>query len=229
MDRKQTNLRRCRWLQLAAAAALVAVNGGCSLFVMAGKMMKGDPAIPSDFEQYTHKSLTEEGQTVAVLCSTPEGIKKDFPSLSIDLLSEVSHRLRAEKIEVVPPHEVARWIDDNGGQVGELGELARAVKADYVIHIHLDQFSYKEDNSPNLFRGRCSGVVNVWEVPDDEDKKPAGAARQVYSKSFNSTYPTHQPVPVDQTPATVFRHKYLTRVADELARLFYPTRPGALF
>lgn len=214
---------RRRSLLGGLAIALLPFGLGCSLFVMAGKMIQGDPMDDSDFEEYSRKSLKEEGKKVAVLCSTPESIKSEFASLDADLLAELSRHLATEEIDVIPPHRVSSYADDHGGRIDDLGELADAVNADYLIHVQIDNFDYREANSPNLFRGRCSGQVVAYEV---EDTGGRTGARQIYSKSFTSVYPTHQPVSVEDVSATVFRKKYLDRIADELSRLFYKHRTG---
>ncbi len=227
MNEQSRTMNRRRWLQLATAGVVLA-NGGCSLFVMAGKMILGNPVLPADFTAYTKIDLVKADEVSAVICTTPEGIRGDFPSLGVDLLAEISRRLKVENIKVADPHLVAKWVDDNNGELGDFSDLAQTVDADIVNHTQIDTFAYKEENSPNLFRGRCSGAVMVWQVPTGEGKKKdvVMPAKQIYSKAFNSIYPVHQPVSVDQMTATVFRRKYLTRVSEEICRLFYPHPSG---
>lgn len=208
---------------------LVSANG-CSLFVMAGKMIMGDPMVGDDFGEFTKKPMTDGKSKVAILCSAPESIKDNYAGLQIELLNEVSRKMSIHEINIVKPHLVARWIDDNGGQIDDLDNLASEVDADYIVKIEVDHFSYREENSPNLFRGRCDGKVTVYEFTrEDSSKKTEGPGREVYQKGFKSTHPTHQPVPADQTSELIFRKKFINRVGDEIARLFFKHRAGSDF
>jgi len=217
-------------LAFALISLLLFAGNGCSLGVMFGKMIMGDPMIGDDFEAFTKKSLTDGDVKVAILCSAPESIKDDFAGLQIELLNEVSRKMSIHEIDMVKPHLVARWIDDNGGVVDDLESLAEEVDADYIVKIEVDHFSYREENSPNLFRGRCNGQVTVYQFTRDaSSKKPDGAPKMVYERGFKSVHPTHQPVPADQTSALIFRKKFMDRVGDEIARLFFKHRAGADF
>jgi hypothetical protein len=197
---------------------------------MFGKMLIGDPMIGDDFKSFTGKSLTDGDKKIAILCTAPESVRDDFAGLQIELLNEVSRKMSIHEIKVVKPHLVARWIDDNGGVIDDLGALAHEVDADYVVNIVVDHFSYREENSPNLFRGRCNGHVTVYEFSRDETtKEPSGSGKNVYEKGFKSIHPTHQPVPIDQTSELIFRKKFMDRVGDEIARLFFKHRAGSDF
>jgi hypothetical protein len=218
----------CRWLAaLALCLACLSGGSGCSLFVMAGKMLIGDPMLDSDFEAYTKKSLKDKGKKVVIICETPEAIKLDFSSLDVDLLAQLARRLSQEGIEVVSPHKVASWIDDNGGIGDDVGELAEKMEADFVVRVHLDNFDYREENSPNLYRGRASGAIDVFEVVKKDNRPPK--IEHVYSKGFQSIYPRHKPVGGEEVQAAVFRKRYLDRLSDEIGRTFYKTRPGSDF
>lgn len=209
---------------------LLCTGAGCSLSVMAGKMLFGDPMIGDDFKGVTGKSLTEKGKKVAVICNTPESVRDEFSALGVELLREICTKMRGHKIDVIPSSKIASWIDDNGGEVGNLNELAQKIEADYIVRIDIDQFSYQEENSPNLFRGRAAGSVTVFEVLYNE-QKTAKVKRlsEIYSKRFASVYPVHQAVPADQTSPIIFRKKYMDRVSDEISRLFYRHRAGSDF
>lgn len=230
-------------LKLCLLVAFLIPVSGCSLGVMLGKMIVGEPMIGDDFKSQTGKSMTDKGNKIAILCSTPESVKDQFASLQVELLSDVSRKMSIHEIDVVKPHLVARWIDDNGGVTEGLGDLAAEVDADYIVDIKVDHFSYREENSPNLFRGRCNGQVIVYEFErDEEDKKDSSDkkaskkkssktlhAKLVYQRNFKSTHPANQPVPADQTSELIFRKKFMDRVGDQIARLFYKHRAGVEF
>jgi hypothetical protein len=213
-------------LAWAGLCALVIANAGCSLFVMAGKMINGDPLTKPAFEDYTGKSMPDEGKKVAVICSAPESIKLEYPSIEADMLGDLTRTLATQKIDIIKPHKVASWIDDNGGVVDDIAELAREVGAEYVIQVRIDNFTYKEENSPTLLRGRSSGSVTVWETDLDDSKSHA---QQIFNNGFSSVYPNHQPRSDTEVTPSAFRKKFLTDITRDVGQNFYKYRIGSDF
>ena len=206
------------WLLLAAWTLALP---GCSLGVMAGKMLFGDPLTPCAFTGQTGVDLAKEGKRVIVVCSIPDVVRSDFPSLEVDLLDGVARQLKRRDIAIVSPDDVASWLDDNGGRWDDPSEMAEHFKADYVVHVDLDRFTYKEENSPDLFRGRALGNVIAYEAVRSDGRT---TARRVFEREFNSEYPAHHPVSVTTISARNFRKQYLDRVTGEVAHMFYNHR-----
>ncbi len=188
---------------------------------MAGKMFFGDPKMECVFKQRTDVDLTKQHKKVLVVCSTPEAIGVDYPSLSFDLVDGVIRRLKLRGIEVVNPDELATWMDDNGGQWGNPSELAGQFDADYIVHIDLNRFDYREENSPTLFRGRAVGSVFAYEVYRVDGRKEA---KEVFVSEFTSVHPKNYPVSTDRISAKSFRKQYLDRISTQLAQMFYDHR-----
>jgi hypothetical protein len=218
---------RMRGLCVLIAGGMMLGLSGCSLFVMAGKMLAGDPKIPSAFEQVSRVNLTKGKKKVLVICSTPEYIKADYPSLNFDLTDGVIRRMRLRGIEVISPDLVTTWIDNQGGFTQyDANELAQEFDADYIVHVDIDRFDYKEENSVALFRGRMNGHVYGYEV-----RKTGGMkmAQSVFAREITSVYPTHHPVSSNEMSAGTFRKRYLDIAANEVARLFYDHRLSETF
>lgn len=208
---------------------------GCKLLLGVIMLIDGPPREDADFKRYTHRDMTAKGQKVIVLCSAPESARAGNSAIEVDLITEVSRRMQAHGIEVVDPGQVATWMDDNGSDFSEADmiEIGRKFNAHYVVHIDVDDFAYRPENSPGLYQGRAEGNVSVVALPDEKTQKdkPVGMRpwKLIYNKPFSSSYPMHQPVSADQISEPVFRKKFLDRVAEELARLFYDHRPGEEF
>jgi hypothetical protein len=206
-----------RALILTAALAACALSG-CSLFVMAGKMIFDNPKVPSAFKTMTHVDLAKSGKTLLVVCSMPEAIKAEFPSVGYDLVDGVARRLKTRGIKVVNPDEVATWMDENGGRFTTANDLTDQFDADYIVHIDINQFDYHEENSPTLFRGTAIGNVFVYQVEVIGGSKQT---REAFVREFTSVYPGTHPVSVDQMSSKVFTKRYLERVSGQLAQMFY--------
>ena len=271
-----TRHSRNPWWVTALVCGCFLELSGCSLFVMAGKMLQGDPTVDAEFDRwYGGKSMAKTQKKVAVVCSTPESVKSEFSSLDISLASEVSRKLHIHDINVIKAHRVASWMDDHGGLDFDMKELGDDLGAELVVAIKLEDFDFREENSPDLFRGKARGSLMVYELQyetskskkskngkekesksdaDSKKKKPSNAdkaggdkksnkkddeeaeskakvvgVRQVYLKTFDTSYPAHQPISIEQMQPETFRKKFLDRVADELSRTFYRHKVGVEF
>ena len=89
---------------------------GCSLGVMAGKALLGDPKTPSEFRNRTGTDLTKGDKTLLVIVQTPQGVETELPSLDLDLIDSITRRLKLHGVKVIEPDRVAKWIDTNGGR-----------------------------------------------------------------------------------------------------------------
>ena len=145
------------------------------------------------------------------------------PSLDLDIIDAVSRRLQIENVDVVDPHKVGTWIDDNGGikESTKLDPIGVKFNADYIILIKFNSFGYREDHSPNLYRGHASYKVVVVEMVKDEHAKSGKRAKMLYSHAFGSKHPANRPVAVEEvgTPE-LFKSQYMARLSQDLARLF---------
>ena len=224
-----SNLSRRLWLRAAGGmlcGAFVCSQPGCSLGVMFGKMIGGDPKIPAEFKSRTGVNLAKGKNTVLVVCSTPASVEADLATLKYDLIDGVTRRMKLHDVKVINPDLVASWIDEHGGIGPNPSELAKDFEADYIVHIDIEAFGLREPNSPKLLRGRSSGFVRVFKV---EENGPQRVAHNVYSNEFTSSYPTHQPISEQGQKALTFQKDYIDRVCDQLAEKFYDHRPGTDF
>lgn len=214
------DMRRVAGLRAALLAVLAGLSG-CQLVTMAGKMIMGDPVVTCAFTQQTHIDLVKDERTVLVVCQVPQSVRKTFPSLSYDILDGVTRRLKREGVGIVSPNDVASWLDDNGGRWEDVSELAEAFDADYIVDIDVNRFTHTEENSPDLFRGRASGMVVAYEVRTIDGLK---TTHHAFEREFNSEYPSHHPISVTSISSKTFRKQYVDRVCNELAHLFYNHR-----
>ena len=229
MDETVFNSSRRLWLKAASGVlcgAMVCALPGCSLGVMFGKMLTGDPMIPAEFKSRTRVDLAKGKHTVLVVCTTPTSVESDLATLKFDLIDGVTRRMKLNGVKVINPDLVATWIDEHSGIGSDPSELARDFEADYIVHIDVEAFGLREPNSPKLLRGQSSGFVRVFKV------EAAGSQRQahsIYTSEFTSSYPTHQPISEQGRTAVTFQKDYVDRVCDQLAKKFYDYRPGTDF
>ena len=221
----QPDVKRRQFLLLAGAgAASLVLLPGCSLGVMFNRMLVGDPMIPAEFKSMTKVDLTKGDRKIMVVCSTPASVDDELSTLKLDLIDGVTRRMKVRGIDVVDPDKIASWIDDHGA-VSDPSELAQDFDTNYIAWIDIKRFTFREESSPKLLRGKCTGFIRVYRVTPG----PKGAPKYtdtVYETEFDETYPKLQPVSETGKSAVLFQKEYVNRTCETLAEKFYDHRPG---
>lgn len=210
---------------LLAIAVAAAGLSGCQIVTGLMLIAGGRPEVKSDFENRTLKSLRDKDRQVLVLCTAPDEIRREFSAVDLDLIAEVSRQLKIQKVKLVDAHAVAKWIDSHGDEIENVAEIAADLKADYVVQIRLEQFSYQDPASPGLMQGLAQAKVQVFEFTPAPDDTRLPVAKRIYSTPFTLRYPDRQPVPAERESASVFRKRFIEQMGDGIAKLFYDHRP----
>lgn len=208
-------LRRCA--ACLAIASAVWTLGGCSLFVMAGKMFFGDPKQAAPFRSTTDVDLTDGEKSVLIVATTPQSVKAESSNVDLEVVERVSRLLRNKGVKVYPSKKVLTWLDERGGQWGDAGEIAEKFDADYIVEIDVDRFTHLEDNSVDLYRGNAVGNVRAYEVVTVDGRRTASPC---FTREFTCTYPSHAPKPAHQISEETFRKEFLHRVCTQISQLF---------
>jgi hypothetical protein len=220
-SRLTSRSRRTANLGLAMALLAIFTQSGCSLFVMAGKALFGDPEVTAPFSRAANVDLRTGQHRVLIVASTPEAIKSEFPTTNTDLLERVTRHLKTARVNVVNPNKVATWLDDNGGYWEDPDELAKAFDVDYIIHIDVAQFRLQDTNSPDLYQGFVSGNVYGYEVRTGEKGK---TAHRVFNRAIEKEFPEGHPQLSDRMSRQSFQQEFLDRTGLQMAQLLYNFR-----
>jgi hypothetical protein len=207
---------------VAAAAATIAL-AGCSLAVMTGKAIFGNPVVDCSFKQVTKIDLVESKKSVLVLCTVPESVNSRYPAINQRILEGVTRNLKREGIKVVNANRVLTWLDDRNGVWGSPDELAADFDAGYIIHIELTDFTHRAENSPGMYQGKSMGEVHAYQVVKDGASK---RAESIFVNEYRSDYPPNNPISANQASSKIFLEKYISRISRELAQMFYDHTPG---
>lgn len=217
-----------RHLAGLVVAAVIVSSSGCSLFVMAGKAIFGDPKIPAEFRTATGTDLTQGSDPVVIICTAPHRILSEFPSLQIDIVDRVSRNLETRNVRVVPSGDVARWFDDHG-EWGDYSEMAAEFDAKFVIHVDVREFDYRVPESESLMQGRTEGRISVHEVTKSPNSKLtsrnfSAPVSLAFDSNFTQTFPTSYPVPRENRSEDLFVQGFMDRVAQHISQHFYDYR-----
>lgn len=212
------------------ALALLAGSSGCSMFVMAGKAIFGDPKVASPFTAATGEKLTDSKEAIVIICDAPHRVQSKFPAVQIDILDRVARDLETQGINVVPSGDVARWFDDHG-EWGDYSELASQFKAGYVLHINLRKFDHQVPESANLMQGKAEGHLSVYRVRDGKAKdispglsKYDSPVSMVFDRDFKLEFPTTYPVARESRSEDQFVQEFMDRTALHLSQHLYDYR-----
>lgn len=235
MDERSAEVSRRKALRLlvGTAGGLSALTSvGCfKMMVGTGKMLFGDPKLPSEFTKLTRVDLSKGTQTVLVMCSTPESVDENVSTLRYDLIKGITRRLKLNGVKIINPDRIAEWLDANdgisvaeySGTVTGITELARDFETDYIAWIDVQKFYLHEPNSAKLLRGHTSGYIRVFKVEEQAGQR---SALKIYQTEFSLMYPQLQGISEEDRSLVVFQNDYLNNLCSHLSERFYDHRPG---
>jgi len=192
---------------------------GCSMVVLAGKVFMGDPKQPAKFKMGTGTNLEKGKHRILVVASAPYSANLNGHALDLDILDGVTRRIKRKGVKVVSSAKVSTWMDDNGGVFNDPDDLLEDFETDFIVHIAVESYSYLEENSTSMYRGRCAGTVTVYEVVEDDDDQKKTV--EVWSNGFSSLYPQAYPISHEQVTPELFQQRFTDRLNTQLAQLFY--------
>jgi uncharacterized protein YbjQ (UPF0145 family) len=160
-----------------------------------------------------------KGKKVAVVCRPPSSMQFQDPRIARDLAAEVGRHIKdnCKKVTLVDDRKVENWCDSNTWD--EFVEVGKALGADVVVGIDLEQFSIHEGQT--LYKGRANVTLVVQDCKEEEGKR-------LFEKTMPQVvYPPNNCVPASDIQAAQFRRGYVKVLADHVGRHFYGHDPYA--
>lgn len=186
-----------------AALALLPLLSGCSTLLTVAYLVRPND-VPAEFAGL-------KGSHVAIVCRPIVELEFSDAGSARELTTIVDQQLRqrVRGINVIGQHEVERWLDENSWV--DYPALGKAIDADYVVGIDLEQFRLFEGST--LYRGRAAVTVRVFEVKTGE---------AVFQKRIDKyEFPANGAIPTSDRSETEFRAMFLTMLGQRIARSFY--------
>ncbi len=204
-----------RWNRLAIGLALVAVmlvSTGCTDALVTAVYLIRGREVPGDYEGL-------KGKKVAVVCRPLVGLAYRDSHVAQDLSRAVGLLLKrnVKKIEIVDQGKVENWIDEHSWE--EYTQVGKAMKADMVVGIDLEQFNIYEGQT--VYQGKARVSVKVY----DCQKKELAFEKQLPQV----VYPPNHVVSAAEVQESDFRKEFLGVLADYIGILFYRHDPYAHF
>jgi hypothetical protein len=189
---------------LAVAVSLLAITlGGCSTLGTIAYLIQPND-VPAEFDGLRGKHVAVVCRPIVELQFSDAGSARELAGIVGALVGQ-----NVRKVKVISQQEVARWIDENDWV--DYGTLGKAVDADMVVGIDLEQFRIHEGTT--LYRGRGSAIVRVFDV-DEQD--------MVFERRLEDfAYPGTGGVPTTDRSESQFRAMFLQIFGRRIARLFH--------
>lgn len=153
-----------------------------------------------------------EKHRVVVICRPPASNSYSFAGASRELAMRVSDLLEMNVpgIEVVNQKEVDNWIDES--DLTDFKDVAKAVKADMVVHVELDNFDLYKGKT--LYQGNAEITTTVYDMQEK--------GKRVWERNLGQVlYPTNSGIPAQDKPVQHFQREFVVVLADRIARNFY--------
>jgi hypothetical protein len=183
--------------------------GGCQTVLFSAMYLFQGTTKDADYDGLNKKK-------VVVVCREATGMEFTDPNVAKDIDKLVTTRLTKNgyKMEMVDPSKVERWEDENSWD--EFLTVGRAMKADMVLGIDLEQFGIRQGQT--VYQGRANATVRVVDCK---------TGKEVFSKPIAPLiYPPNHMVSVADRQEAEFRREFEDVLADRLARFFYPHDPN---
>jgi hypothetical protein len=169
-----------------ALLAIAGFAGGCGALAAPFVLFVPEPKPPMVKAEFAGLS----NKTVAVLVYADMAVQYDYPYAREELSWAVNRHLNknVKGVRTIDPTRVVRYQDGDPRLASQSpAQVGRALGADYVLFISLNEFSTRERGSVNLAKGRISANASVWETrPAQEGTDPCVWRRDAVSVSEGS-------------------------------------------
>jgi len=186
---------------------------GCNILAYPAYLLFGQPSRTIKAE-YAHLA----DRTVALVLAGPPAIDFEYPYARNDLGLAVRGALgqHVKNIRLVPQEKVddLQRSDPAWLSLG-LGEIAAKLGAQRVLYLELVQFTMREPESINLFRGHIWAEVSVYEADASQPHRPS------YQTQVQVVHPEQAPLPAGPSAQIAVWRQSLSLFAQELTGKFY--------
>lgn len=207
MERSRTRSWNFHSLALViVAASTVISSGGCAPILATGiYVIQGGNMVPAEFEGL-------KDQRVVVVCRPPSSNEYRHAGASRAVSQRVSELLvdHVKNIDVVSPRDVDEWLDQSDW--GDFKELGKAVKADKVVYVELNDFDLFKGTT--LYQGRADISVTIYDMKNN--------GKMAWDRHLGEIlYPTNSGIPAQDKPEQQFEREFVNIVATRVAEHFY--------
>lgn len=199
------------WMLLMLLASIIAPSGCTGALATAVWVLKG-PNVDAEFDGLRGKRVAVVCRPLVSLTYRDSGVAKDIARQMNSLLQK-----NVYKIEMIDQRKIDEWIDEHSWD--EYTEIGEALRADMVVGIDLERFRIFQGQT--VYQGKANVVLKVYDCQSGE---------LVFERRLPEViYPPNSPRSTGSQQESDFRREYVSVLADQIARHFYPHDPHADF
>lgn len=198
---------------LLAASVLISASGCPALLATGIYVLDGGNMVPAECDGL-------KGQRVVVMCKPPSSHDFRHAGAARAVAAKVSELLakNVKDIDVVNPREVDNWVDESDW--GDFRDLAKAVHADKVVQVELEDFELYKGKT--LYQGRADVKVTAYDMKDH--------GKILWDNHVGEVlYPVNSGIPAQDKPVQQFEREFVEVVASRVAMNFYRHDPNEAF
>jgi len=192
-----------RWAVLACLAVIP--SAGCTQLLLTSMYFIKGVETPAEFKDL-------KGTKTAVVCRPLVELQYSSSNAAAQLarVTGILLKSKIKKIDIVNPQKIEQWADEQAWD--EFTEVGKAMKADHVMGIEIEQFSLYQGQT--LYQGRARVKVVVHDMKQNGDV--------VFERSLPEIiYPPNAGIPTSEKAEEEFRKQFIGVVADRIGRFFY--------
>lgn len=196
-------------------AALLPLATSCNLLVPLVFVGEPKKRVLPEFDKLTNRR-------VVILVWTDPSTLFDYPYARFELATYIGDKLSAEtlrrklNVDVVDSRDAEDYLQKNVDAQIDPQALGRAFDADYVVHLEILKFQFRDPDQPQFLRGEIHASVSVHDVRADPDQ-----LRRYELAPVKCSYPKGSPVLMSATNSPLVREATYHKFAEEVARKFY--------
>ena len=198
---------------LLAASVLISASGCPALLATGIYVLDGGNMAPAECDGL-------KGQRVVVMCKPPSSHDFRHAGAARAVAAKVSELLakNVKDIDVVNPREVDNWVDESDW--GDFRDLAKAVHADKVVQVELEDFELYKGKT--LYQGRADVKVTAYDMKEH--------GKILWDNHVGEVlYPVNSGIPAQDKPVQQFEREFVEVVASRVAMNFYRHDPNEAF
>jgi hypothetical protein len=210
---------RRRWRLAGLLVLAAALVTGCDLPSLVYFITTG---LKEPMEEAGEMKLAEKAKEVKVVILTYAGLdmRPGLMTVGRDLGGQLARQLQnvcrenSEKVIIVSPTRVNEYLANHPNWYLKPEEVGKHFGADKVIYLEVDKLSLYEPGSANqLFRGRASLSVKLWNLSNPDDIP--------VEHPFSFEYPSSRgPIPADGQSEREFYQAFLSYLVKHLSWKF---------
>jgi hypothetical protein len=196
----------CLGLSIICAAPL-----GCNWLVPFIFIGEHKRSVPAEFDKLA-------GKRVLVLVWAESATLFDYPHVRYELASYVGDKIRAsvKDCDVVDPRKVEDALQRTLEVAADPREIGRQFEADMVLYMELTLFQIRDQDAPDLLKGKVSAALTVYDLNADADE-----TGEYVLDPVDTTYPDSQPIMMSAQNHMIVRREVYARFSETVARKFH--------